>query len=56
MIISIVRQTDIPRVSADDISNCDIHVLPGNIVRDDLAIYFATYDRMIDHLYDYDGL
>ena len=53
MIISIVRQTDTPRVSDDDISNCEIHVLPSSIPRDDLAMYFATYDPRIDHLYDY---
>ncbi len=56
MIISIVRQTDTPRVSDDDISNCEIHVLSGNIVREDLATYFATYDPRIDHLYDYNGM
>ena len=53
MIISIVRQSDVPRASDDDISNCDIHVLSSSIATDDLATYFATYDRMIDHLYDY---
>ena len=53
MIISIVRNSDTPRVSGDDISNCEIHVLHASLPRHDLAEYFATYGSKIDMLYDY---
>ena len=53
MIISIVRNTDTPRVSDDDINDCEIHVLNASIPRVDLAEYFATYGSRIDMLYDY---
>ena len=52
MIISIVRNTDTPRVSDDDINNCEIHVLGPTIPQPDLAEYFATYGSRIDHLFD----
>ena len=53
MIISIVRNSDTPRASKDDISNCEIHILKASLPREDLAEYFATYDSNIDMLYDY---
>lgn len=53
MIISIVRLTDEPRSSKDDIDSCEIHVLPTALSQTDLAEYFATYGSKIDYLYDY---
>ena len=53
MIISIVRNTDNPRQTPDDISDCEIHVLKASLAREDLATYFATYDKKIDMLFDY---